>query len=118
MPAARPPRASERAVQISIRHRLMLSGVVCLHIPNEGRRTVTAGRRLKQEGMLRGACDLICIGDAGRVAWLEVKSATGRVSDAQSDHHDMLRRKGHVVAVVRDQDEAVAALRAAGWTVR
>lgn len=112
------PVASERAVQISIRHRLTLSGVVCLHVPNEGRRSVVAGRRLKQEGMIRGACDLICIGDEGRVAWLEVKSATGRVSDAQRDHHDMLRRKGHIVAVVRDQDEAVAALRGAGWPIR
>jgi hypothetical protein len=106
--------APERAIQNAIRQRLALHGVVCIAIPNAGQRSAAAARALRAEGMLRGAPDLVCVGDEGRVAWLEVKTAAGRVSDAQAEVHDLLRRKGHVVAVVRSQDDAVAVLRDAG----
>jgi hypothetical protein len=109
------PQASERSIQIAIKSRLAFHGIVCLHIPNEGRRSKAAGFRLRQEGMIAGAPDLICIGAGGRVAWLEVKRADGRVAPAQAAFHDTLRDKGHLVAVVRSQDEAVDTLRAAGW---
>lgn len=108
---------TERAVQIAIVSRLIFHGIVAIHIPNEGRRSAIAGRRLKQEGMLKGAPDLCCVGDGGLTAWLEVKTAKGRLSEAQADCHALLRRKGHFVAVVRSQDQAVAALREAGFTV-
>jgi hypothetical protein len=112
LPKAAP---SERQIQISIKNALVMFGVVCIHIPNEGRRSAVAGRRLKQEGLLPGAPDLVCVGDAGRVAFLEVKAQKGRLSDTQTDCHDMLRRKGHAVAVVRSIDDALKALREAGW---
>ena len=57
------------------------------------------------------------IGDGGKVAWLEVKRpgyAPSAVKESQHEAHDMLRRKGHHVAIVTSQDEAVAALRDAG----
>lgn len=107
----------ERAVQIAIKKRLIFHGVICIHIPNAGRRSAAAGRRLKQEGMLPGAPDIIAIGEGGKVAWLEVKRpgySPSDVSDNQHDMHDTLRRKGHFVAIVTSQDEAVEALRSAG----
>jgi len=107
----KPTRAPERAIQIAIRNRLALYGVVALHIPNAGRRSVVAGRRLRDEGMIAGAPDLICICPNGRTAWLEVKAPGGRVSDRQAAFHAMLTRLGHRVAVVTDQEEAVARLR-------
>lgn len=104
-------RSPERAIQSAIRQRLILHGVVCIAIPNAARRSPALAAAMRAEGMMAGAPDLICVGDGGKVGWLEVKAAKGRTSDAQDDMHDLLRRKGHHVAVVRSQDEAVAALR-------
>ncbi len=50
--------APERAIQIAIKRRLALSGVVCHHSPNAGKRSVIAGRMLKAEGMITGWPDL------------------------------------------------------------
>lgn len=107
--------APERAIQIAIRDRLRLRGVTAIAVPNAGKRTVVAGMLLKAEGMFPGFPDLIVLGNEGRVAFLEVKAAKGRLSDAQEDCHDMLKRRGHLVAVVRSQDEAEDVLRSAGW---
>jgi hypothetical protein len=112
---ARKPKASESAIQQAIKQRLIFHGIVAVHVPNAGRRSVISGFKLKQEGMMPGFPDLICLGDAGRIGFLEVKTDTGRLSEAQERCHDMLRRKGHLVAVVRSQDDAVAVLQGAGW---
>lgn len=110
----RKPAASESAIQQAIKQRLIFHGVVAVHVPNAGKRSFVAGAKLKREGMMTGFPDLLCIGDGGRIAFLEVKTATGRLSDAQRDCHDMLTRKGCNVAVVRSQDEAVEVCRAWG----
>lgn len=114
---AKIPAPKESAVQIAIRQRLIFHGVVAAHVPNGGKRSLAAGRRLKAEGMIAGFPDLVCVGDGGKVAFLEVKRpkySPSDVSDEQRDMHDMLRRKGHHVAIVTSQDEAVAACRDAG----
>jgi hypothetical protein len=54
---------------------------------------------------------------AGRVMFLEVKAPRGRLSASQEIFHDELQRQGMQVAVVRSQDEAVAALRGAGFRI-
>jgi hypothetical protein len=107
--------APERAIQSAIRQRLIFHGVVCIAIPNAAKRSPGMARAMKAEGLMAGAPDLVCVGDHGRVAWLEVKAPRGVVSDAQASVHELLRRKGHLVAVVRSQDEAADTLRAAGW---
>ncbi|MFN8994958.1 MAG: VRR-NUC domain-containing protein [Pseudomonadota bacterium] len=110
--------APERAIQIAIKRRLALSGVVCHHSPNAGKRSVIAGRMLKAEGMITGWPDLTLVGPGGRVAFLEVKAEKGRTSAAQDDCLAMLRRMGHDVAVVRSQGDAVLILQEWGWPVR
>lgn len=103
----------EAAIQRAIRARLAFHGIVCVAVPNEGRRSVANGRMMKATGLLPGFPDLILLAPGGRVAFLEVKAPAGRVSSAQSEAHAMLERLGHHVAVVRSQDEAVDVLR--GW---
>jgi hypothetical protein len=110
--------APERAIQIAIKRRLALSGIVCHHSPNAGKRSVIGGRMLKQEGMITGWPDLTIVGPGGRIAFLEVKSAKGHTTDAQDDCLGMLQRMGHDVAVVRSQDDAVLMLQEWGWNVR
>jgi hypothetical protein len=107
----------ERAIQIQIRDALRWHGVRSRHIPNAGKRSPIAGRRLKQEGMVAGTPDLLCWlpGNPPRVGWLEVKAAKGRTSDAQDNQLAILTADGFRCAVVRSVDEALDALRAWGW---
>ncbi len=112
---AKLPRASERSIQIAIKNHLIFHGIVCVHVPNAGKRSVMGGRVAKAEGLHPGFPDLILLRAGGRVGFLEVKAADGRLSPAQVDCHEMLRRQGQSLAVVRSQDEALAAVKAWGW---
>jgi len=105
----------EALIQRAIIDRLRWFDVLCHHSPNEGKRTAITGRRLKGEGMRAGWPDLACYGPNGEHALLEVKAPKGRLSDAQRECHAELARKGQVVRVVTSQDEAVSALREAGF---
>ena len=57
--------------------------VFAVAIPNAGRRTYRAAASLKAEGMTAGTPDLCVLLPGGFVLWLELKTATGRLSDAQ-----------------------------------
>lgn len=119
----RKPRAAvplESKVQRSIIDRLRFLGILAVHVPNAGKRSVVAGRVLKAEGLRAGWPDLACYGAGGRHALLEVKRpgySASAVSDAQRDTHALLASLGVPCAIVTSQDEAVAALRGWGWPV-
>lgn len=105
----------EAMIQRAIIARLRLSGIVCHHSPNAAKRTVIAGRRIKQHGMITGWPDLTVVGPAGLVCFLEVKAPKGRLSAAQAEIGRMLLLMGHFWQIVHSQDEAVEALQAWGW---
>lgn len=104
----------EAAIQRAIVQRLVWHGCKVIAIPNEGKRSVRAGRAMRGTGLAKGAPDLMIL-RAGRVGFLEVKAPKGRVSPAQVEMHAAMARQGFTVHVVRSQDEAVAALRGEGW---
>lgn len=108
----------EAVIQRAIIARLKLSGIVCHHSPNAARRSVNAGRRIKADGMITGWPDLIVVGPEGLVAFLEVKTPRGKLSEAQREIGMALCRMGHTWQVVRSQDEAVTWLQAWGWDVK
>jgi len=88
----------EAAIQRAIIARLRISGIVCHHSPNAAKRSVIGGRRIK--------------------AFLEVKAPGGKLSPAQAEIGEMLRRMGHTWEVVHSQDQAVIWLQAWGWDVK
>ena len=108
----------EAIIQRAIIARLRMSGIVCHHSPNAAKRSVIGGRRIKADGMITGWPDLTVVGQEGLVAFLEVKAPDGKPSPAQAEIGDMLARMGHLWAVVRSQDEAVAVLQQWGWDVK
>ena len=113
------PVPSEASIQIAIKARLMFHGCLVVHVPNAGKRSLVAGRRIKAEGMLPGFPDLL-IYRGGKHALLEVKRpgyTPSDVSPAQRDMHATLERLGFKVAIVTSQDEAVQALKDAGWAL-
>jgi len=75
------------------------------------------GAILRSMGTKEGTPDLIVIND-GRAIFLEVKSYTGAVSEAQKRCHAELRRARCPVYVVRSLDEVVNALTASGVPLR
>jgi hypothetical protein len=112
---SRKPVPSEAQIQTAIRARLQWLGCLVMSIPNEGKRSVIAGRRMKSTGLSAGAPDLL-IYRHGKHALIEVKSDTGRLSPAQVEMHTRLAKQGWTVHVVRSQDEAVRALESEGWS--
>ena len=69
------------------------------------RKGVVDGARRKAMGQLAGMPDLM-IAVRGRVAFMEVKTPSGRVSPAQKSVHENLSAQGLPVAVVRSVDDA------------
>lgn len=113
-------RASEAQIQRAIIDWLRWKGITAVHIPNAGKRSARAGKRLKGEGMVPGFPDLVLYGAGGRHALLEVKRPGWKpsdVSDNQLAMHAKLRAHGAVVEVVASIDDTRGVLRAAGWPV-
>ena len=89
----------ESDVQRAIVQALSYAGWIVMHIPNQS----TRGRQ-RWPGLMPGAPDLVAV-KHGRVLFLEVKTEKGKVSEKQSEVHDLLRLHGMEVRVVRDADD-------------
>jgi Holliday junction resolvase len=89
----------ESDLQRAIVQVLSYAGWLVMHIPNQS----TRGRQ-RWAGLLPGAPDLVAV-KRGRVVFLEVKTEKGKVSEKQSEVHDLLRLHGMEVRVVRGIDD-------------
>lgn len=59
----------------------------------------------------KGTPDLVVLMKGGRTIWLEIKTASGKVSEEQQRTHGHWRSIGHTVAVVKSVAEAVKVVR-------
>jgi len=104
---------SESALQSSIVQFLRLSlpaGYKVLSIPNGGKRDRITGAILKREGAISGAPDLEIIGPGGSVAFIELKTATGRLSASQKAFGDWCGEWSVPFAVCRSLGDVQAFL--------
>lgn len=99
---------SEAEIQYEIRLALSREPDVVLWRNTTG--VATHGTRTVRYGLARGGADLIGIGPDGRFLALEIKTATGRLSDEQSLFLALVRRRGGFAAVVTSVHEALAAV--------
>jgi hypothetical protein len=74
------------------------------------------GKALKATGLLAGWPDIQVVSD-GRLYLAEVKTPSGRLSEAQERTHALLRAARCPVAVVRSVDDVQALLRGAWWAI-
>lgn len=112
-------RAPEQSFQREVVRllKMMLSDTaVVFHGANEGKRTLVAGRMLKDIGMLPGLPDLGIV-DCQRIYWLELKAKGRSPTDVQKQCHTALQRAGSPVAVVRTIDDVMIAVRDWGIAV-
>lgn len=115
---------SEIAIQTSFRAkvRIQCPAVAVVAIPNAGKRTRWAAAQAKREGLAAGFPDVMCLWSHGsclenaepKVAFIEFKSAKGRLSENQSEWIERLAEDGFPVSVQRDANEAIAWLRGLG----
>ena len=110
------PAPSEIVIQTTFRARchIQCPGVLLVAVPNAGKRTQWAAAQAKREGLAKGFPDMMAIAP-GKVAFLEFKSAKGKVSDSQGEWLQRLDEYGFPCGVFRDADDAVAFLRLHGF---
>lgn len=96
------------------RCRILCPAVSIIAIPNAGKRSQWEAQRAKREGLATGFPDIMALAP-GKVAFIEFKSAKGRLSDNQGEWLDRLHGMGFPCGVFRDADEAVEFLRSNGF---
>ncbi len=82
---------------------------IVIHIPNEGKRTPSYGRKLKLMGMRGGVWDvLIACARHGYIgAWVELKSRDGKLSKAQVEFGKDMQEQNYFCKVCYSVDEAI-----------
>ena len=118
MVARKTPEADAQRAIVALLRVVLPSGAIVHHSPNEvgfgGARARNRQAILDGMGVCRGFSDLLVISE-GRVMFLEVKSRAGRLSDTQERFRDLVQAQGLPWALVRSPEDAVAALRRAGF---
>lgn len=101
--------ATEEQIHCSIADLLRFKGhpnLIWWHTPNGELRTGRTGVKLKRMGVIPGVPDFCLVLPDGRAAFLEVKSATGRLSPEQKAFAERCAASGAVCTVVRSSREA------------
>lgn len=139
MKAVKPSAPSERSLQRATAayfKAVLLPEVLWFHCPNEGKRGLHAQADFKLGGGLPGVADWYLAWQkpiAGRLLpdgrsiitqcisvtiWLELKSATGKLTPAQEAFRQRVIMLGHHYEVCRTPEAVVAALRGRGVPMR
>ncbi len=80
--------------------------VLVWHVPNEA--CVKRWRHYELQGVTRGVPDMTCVFPGGKVVFVEFKTRTGVLSDAQADVGQRMKANGSLYVVVRTQSEFAA----------
>jgi len=115
-----PEADAQRAIVTALRF-AMPRGAIVHHCANEVTEAGPRGARrqaiLVGMGVYPGFADLIVLSE-GRVLFLEVKSAKGRLRNTQETFRDAVLSQGFGWALVRSVDDALGALADHGFTSR
>lgn len=105
----------EIAIQTLFRSRARIKcpGVRIVAIPNAGKRGQKALNQARREGAQWGFPDVMCLWRGG-AAFIEFKSAKGKLDDNQAEWLDRLADMGFPATASRDPDHALEFLRSAG----
>jgi len=84
-------------------------------VPNGGKRDRVTGAILKREGVKAGVADIVIVRQGGSVAFLEVKTNKGRLSNSQVEFRDWCAANGVPFAIVRGVGDVQSTL--VDWNV-
>lgn len=101
---------SEADEQIAVIEYCELLGIPVYHVPNEGRRSIYAGAKLRRQGMRKGVPDLCVPVAKGRYhsLYIEMKDKGGKPTSEQVDWIYLLRGQGMCAAVCEGAGNAIA----------
>lgn len=108
---------SEDQLQITVARflKIVAPDLVFYAVPNGGFRNVREAAKLKAMGVKAGVADLAVVLPDLRAAFIELKTATGRVNANQAEFQSTCDRLGIPYAVCRSVDDVAATLK--GWGV-
>jgi len=107
---------SEHTIQVNLMNYLeygLRPELECRAIPNGGLRKKSVAIKLKAEGVKAGTPDLFVTLDHGRIGWLEMKNAKGRLLPEQERFRDKVLALDHFWAMAKSVKEALIIL--TGW---
>lgn len=107
---------SELEIQTLFRSRVRMRcpAVKVVAIPNAAARGQKGLNQARREGAAWGFPDVMCLWRRGSIAFIEFKSANGKLAEHQSEWLDQLVADGFPATVSRDPDHALAFLREVG----
>ena len=126
----RPEEALQRSIVAQLRLRLEPPWLFWANTAQRGTRSFVEQQILKALGQRAGLPDLFVLGPGPVLVGLEIKAPPEKlkngelsqakpfVSDAQREMHQMLAKCGVATIIVRDVDDAIAALSTLGATFR
>lgn len=84
-----------------------------IHVPNEGKRSLSYGRNLKAMGLVPGCADLfVRIPRHGyHGAFIEVKTLSGKISALQSEFLESAKNDGYFACCTRGLDNTLLTLK-------
>jgi len=97
----------ETALQIEMLAELRRHGVEPVAVPNgavlagNGKQRAIQMNSLKKQGLKVGFPDLVTLMPFGKVGFIEVKCEGEKLTEKQSEVHEWLIAKGHLVVVCR-----------------
>jgi len=99
----------ETAEQIAVADYLRYKHYLFIHVPNEGKRSITVARILKRMGLKPGFPDLIIFEPNGtfHALVIEMKTLKGRTSEDQEEWIRNLNAKGYYACVCKGADAAI-----------
>lgn len=108
-------RREEDAIQRSIVHLLQIhrnaGSLVFFAVPNGERRDKVTGAKLKRQGVIAGAPDLVVMQKFRPPIFVEVKARDGRSSKAQREFSEACARLGQRYVIVRSIEDMAEALK-------
>ena len=109
----------ELSIQIALRKALKKQAPLCrlAGIPNGAQRTIWAAMKAKQEGMTPGFADCIVQWPGGGIAFVELKTRTGTLSEQQHIWMNWQSQAGFNVGVFRSVSSCLAWLEGLGAPV-
>lgn len=124
LPIKRPARAEPKKVKIVRKHEeddlqaqivelfklRRGNDVICLAVPNGGRRAWNTAKTLKRTGQMPGVPDLVFLNIFGIAFFMEVKTRTGSLRKEQRDFREWCRANNVAWTLVRSLAEAEAFL--------
>ena len=78
------------------------------HVPNEGRRSVVTGARLKREGMKKGVSDICLPAARGKYhgLYIELKAKDGKATNEQLEFLERINEQEYFGCICRGAEQA------------